>query len=269
MGLFMFLSGMVRKNQHTNYYDTINLIKKRFIRLIIPFLSWGIINSLISKDNIYQIIKFSDKGLWFLPTLFIICCIFDLSQYFSFKYKKNSNKIFICFAYLVLLYIVNYITGGFSLWLATYYFIYYLGGVIYSRYSVFIYKYSHIIIPTCIIIYLKLFPSWMFGQVHTLPDILYNYIIGFCAILTIVLLVKKFYRKEHCCVLIAEIGLNSLTIYASHFYLIWTLIFFLNDLSIHPIITCIIIFIFSTIGSMIINKLLSSNKITSLLFIGK
>lgn len=268
MGLFMFLSGIIRRFQPTNRKDTIYNIKKRFTRLIIPFLSWGIITSFVTNNNIYSIIKFPDKGLWFLPTLFYICIIFDIAQYLSHLYKKN-NYIYISIGYIMLSIIVNFITGGFGLWFAAYYFIYYFIGILFSQHANKMLKYHKFIIPFCIIMYLYLFQTWSFAQVSTIPDILYNYFIAICAILPIVLTSIIWYQKGKQSKPLEKLGLDSLGIYASHFYFIWFFIDVLGNLSIYPIIKCIIVFIFSTIGSIIVCKILPKNRITSFLFIGK
>lgn len=89
MGLFMFLSGMTRKIEKKNFTETVSTIKKRTIRLIIPFFAWGIITTLTTNNTLYEIFKFPDRGLWFLIALYIICLIFDISQYLSYKYKKK------------------------------------------------------------------------------------------------------------------------------------------------------------------------------------
>lgn len=268
MGLFMFLSGMTRKIIPLNLRTTRINITKRIIRLIVPFLSWGILTSFITNNSIYSIIKFPDKGLWFLPTLFYICLIFDVAQYLSYLLKKN-NYFFAFIGYIILLLIVNFITGGFGLWFAAYYFIYYFIGILFSQHANKMLKYNKFIIPFCIIMYLYLFQTWSFAQVATIPDILLNYSIALCAILPIVLTTIIWYQKGKQSKPLEKLGLDSLGIYASHFYFIWFFIDVLGNLSIYPIIKCIIVFIFSTIGSIIVCKILPKNRITSFLFIGK
>ena len=117
--------------------------------------------------------------------------------------------------------------------------------------------------------YLYMFPTWSFAQVSTIPDILFNYSIALCAILPIVLSTIIWYQKGKQSKPLENLGLDSLGIYASHFYFMWFSIDLLGVLSIYPIIKCIIVFIFSTIGSIITCKILPMNQITSFLFIGK
>lgn len=81
MPLFFILSGMViRKKDDYRLKAWINIVKKKFFTLIIPYIVWGCIYSAFSFKNLFFIaygtretLIFADSltSLWFLPTLFI------------------------------------------------------------------------------------------------------------------------------------------------------------------------------------------------------
>lgn len=90
MPLFMMISGYLSAK-----ITGIAPIKKRAIQLLIPFTTWAIIAPLLNSSNHYGFSNFllsvgktflyPDQGLWFLWTLFFICCIYSFANYFDTK----------------------------------------------------------------------------------------------------------------------------------------------------------------------------------------
>lgn len=78
MPLFMCVSG------YCSYKATINwvTIRKRAIQLLIPFLSWAVVKSILKDDLMYiwTIIQYPDRGLWFLHALFFISAIVTIGN---------------------------------------------------------------------------------------------------------------------------------------------------------------------------------------------
>lgn len=85
MQLFMAVSGYCSYKVHFEW----NIISKRAIRLIVPFLSWAVVESLLQENLLYfwTIIKYPDRGLWFLQALFFITIIIVIVDKFN-KYKS-------------------------------------------------------------------------------------------------------------------------------------------------------------------------------------
>lgn len=89
--LFMFLSGIFfyKKNSIYNANLLYKYLKKRFLRIIIPFLVIGGFYSFTVHNDIVPILIGSVDDLWFLPTLFN-CIILGLVYVFIVQ-KINSN----------------------------------------------------------------------------------------------------------------------------------------------------------------------------------
>lgn len=73
MPLFMAVSG------YCSYKENLGLetIKKRAVQLLIPFLAWAVVKSVLVGDigYVWTIIMYPDRGLWFLQALFFISSI--------------------------------------------------------------------------------------------------------------------------------------------------------------------------------------------------
>jgi len=102
MPLFMAVSGYCCYKSHLGW----NLITKRAVRLLIPFLVWAIVKSLLLNDITYvwTVIKYPDRGLWFLQTLFWITVIVVLAD----KCSRNRSAVFF---YSIILFVWLLITG--------------------------------------------------------------------------------------------------------------------------------------------------------------
>lgn len=103
--LFMAVSGYVSQKKNTPWAT----IQKRALQLVVPFLAWGIIKSCITPTiQLLDIIKYPDKGLWFLLALFFITLIIKLCEEIS-KATKINIGIVIFSSVAVLYYIAFYI----------------------------------------------------------------------------------------------------------------------------------------------------------------
>lgn len=134
MPLFFAISGFLFYNtvQHTSL---LLLIKKKFVRLIIPFLFvsvfWLVPIRYIANyppynNNIWEgyrsLLSFDVGHLWFLPTLFLIFIIsFCIIRLNIFEYSfSNKKKLLISFLFIAILIIIVYLNGFSSIAIINY-----------------------------------------------------------------------------------------------------------------------------------------------------
>ena len=114
--LFFFISGI--SLSFINYSKTSfkQLLKKRFHRIYLPYLMWGILLS-ISNFHLLTIPKIlygthksiasvTNSSLWFLPVLFISLLIVDAIMLLLTKKKKLPKLPFILLLFLILALII-------------------------------------------------------------------------------------------------------------------------------------------------------------------
>ena len=85
MPLFMWVSGFV------NYHDgatKLSILKRRAIQLALPFLSWTLLNCLITCNPHHLVDVFFNPTLsvWFVWDLFLIICFSTTINYLCDKY---------------------------------------------------------------------------------------------------------------------------------------------------------------------------------------
>ena len=96
MPLFMMVSGLV-VGMYRKTTPYLLFIRKRFVQLIVPYLSWAFID-VLRKDNFdcCMIFTYPNNFLWFLWALFFISIMVEACL--------NINKAYIrCFRYIILL----------------------------------------------------------------------------------------------------------------------------------------------------------------------
>lgn len=145
MPIFVFCSGYLffyQKRKNNKYNNLLIDIKKRFNRLVIPYiftsLLWIIpIGIVLFKYTINDIIKkfvlgMSPSQLWFLLMLFIVFIInYFLANKLKFTKKEFALIIFITF---ILNYLSKYIPNYYQICTSFSFLIYfYFGGFIYSN----------------------------------------------------------------------------------------------------------------------------------------
>ena len=102
MPLFFFVSGYL---SNRGRWDS-NVIAKRAVQLLIPFVIWAFLVPLLRTGDFdlassLQVLVYPDKGLWFLYNLFVYSVIFNISEYIQ---KRFCVKLWIlvgCFYILL------------------------------------------------------------------------------------------------------------------------------------------------------------------------
>jgi fucose 4-O-acetylase-like acetyltransferase len=188
MPLFVFLSGSVAaiafspENVKAGVYSIINQAKTRIgkaaIRLLIPFISWCVINQLIyhHSDSVLSAVALAfrrpDTALWFLLAIFYcitLSSIFDIAFTFLHRTLKRlkmnkvsdwiaDGKIQIALMVIIWWAIREHTPRGAGFSLIRPYFIYYILGIGFYRYlypKLELWKY----LPA-IVIFIALIPFW-------------------------------------------------------------------------------------------------------------
>lgn len=92
MSLFMFLAGFVayKKNQNFDFKSIFDYIKYKFINLIIPFITIGLLFVVYYRREPVELFYHPMKlGYWFIWVLFFIYCINLIPTFISKKFNKN------------------------------------------------------------------------------------------------------------------------------------------------------------------------------------
>lgn len=87
MPLFFFVSGYLANKGR---WDR-NLIPKRAIQLLLPFVTWAFISPLLKTgtfdlNSSIQTLVYPDNGLWFLYNLFLYSSIFNVAEYVQHRF---------------------------------------------------------------------------------------------------------------------------------------------------------------------------------------
>lgn len=257
MPLFMFLSGYVIS------LPPLNSLKKIFVRLIVPFIFWGLFSYLLklgewnhNRDFVF-LFTHPDNGLWFLYILYLINFWYVIS-FIVFKINKYIG-VFVC----LLLFLIFSRYGLFEV-----YFKYFILGVICNYLYVHdkIPKNHSLVIMLLAFAFILLIPLW--HRIYVVPlilhyhvGLLYNFIVavgGIAFSYKLVSIVVKVNVVKDC---LNFFGRNTLEFYAVHQYLF--IIF-----SVIVIKFVVIKFILVIMISYALIRLININKYLKLLCFG-
>lgn len=271
MALFMFISGYCSKK------IGIQVIKDRFIQLIIPFLVWSLIKFAYRNDcNILQMIIHPTDSLWFLWVLFFISALHITSVLLAQKLHIKEEYLTVAFAItLQVIYLLLHKTHLFSFDLMTYHFIFYTAGYYFMKYSLF--KYPLWLSVCFALMWIILGYGWSTnGNVHILSKpidsqyirFILGYMISFVSILSVIPLFRKF--ANYNMFIINKIGRGTLAIYAIHFHLLWIHGLLVSHFEIEKYsLYCIVLAISVTFLSYLIFNILNRIPILNFLLFGK
>lgn len=133
MPLFMFISGFVAALSKATV--GINLLKKKFLVLVVPFIAWYIISyfangtylTVMVKPYVKRLVLSPDWGLWFLWVLFLNFCFLAAALWLK---KKIGPSAFLLVCLLIWLEPINY----FGMSLVKWQFCFFLLGYLISLY---------------------------------------------------------------------------------------------------------------------------------------
>lgn len=287
MPLFMFISGYVSSFTFKGNIDT---ILSRLRTLMLPFWSWFFFSYFfywaIHYNQQHQLPDFSykffallrnpDRGLWFLWVLFFNYLIL----YFSLKITKK-HAVIILFAVYIFLNIINvYLKPVGGMLSIGWNLLFFLSGYALKQYNVVDTRFFKRLCYVSIFVFPILLYFWTRSSTVRLSQLfmhdinlqntagyIYGLLVPFTgvfmsfAIMGFALKLPGSIKK-----LFLFPGKISLEIYSTHFYL-FSLLFLLSSFGINTRI--FISFVYVLIFTIIIQWLLKTNKITSLIFYGK
>ena len=277
MPLFMFLSGFVTVYSPTNSYSK---LKKRFTRLVIPFLAWAVVYFVIKSVNegeadfnfFFTLIKSVDNGLWFLWVLFLI----HMAFYFSEILKKRVGS----YSLLLVILLLQFTSFSFlGLGMLRYYVIFFAIGYYINNQRILeiINQHKYLISAISLSLFVLLFPLWkmngevdffrknipfavsLFERAYRISEALLAISFVFC-----LFLMFDFSKTK-----ISWLGQKSLEIYCSHqyyFIMVIPLIALLpfKNVYLQTLFCSFILVVLSLATAYIIKK----NKITNAIFFG-
>ncbi len=262
--IFMYISGIFACRSH-NKYNMIVLIKKRALRLLLPFMSfyflWGLYN--FDKFRGLPLDQFK-QGLWFTFVLFEIDILFSFSKYCANKYSHPVLLYHTLIFLLISCFVIiapkeNVLSQLFSVNLIWHYYPFFMLGY-YSSYLNFFIKLKYA--PLYIIVYIIALYFLYKCNIKFLTPICNTTSLLFTLTLT-----KRFRPLEDS---FTKLGLYSLQIYLLHF---WCIHFIIPHLPIiencwiefGEMICFALAFIFISIA---LSKLFEKNKWLNLLLFG-
>ena len=275
MPLFIFLSGAVAAlwfNPEAFIGQPLSVALKTlsqrtykaFVRLVIPFVCWGLIAALIQKSDqpflaiIVTLFRRPDTGLWFLICIFycivllnvfqgIFCCarilLSKLSNKIALRFSGNLAQILIFTAAWLL--IVGHLGNGSGFYSAKSNFIYFLLGLIFFKFVM--HRMRTYIYLGALLLFVWLAPLWHRTNAHNLLDQTamptallvpwFALITALSGTLALIFLVKKLeaLHLNRLNEVLSWLGKLSLGIYALHYYLLQ-----LNPPVLVPLVICVV-----------------------------
>lgn len=275
MPLFMWVSGFVSYKVQISWKS----ITKRFYQLMLPFISWAIVNSCIKQDiiHLYKVLLHPDTGLWFLWALFFITLLLKLCEVLSEKIKVQLEYTVISLALCMvgIMVFLKFKLLGFQF--IAWYFIFYCMGFFGKKYIDYFSQIGHYILGPALILFwimasfwmVKLPPTFMPADSHIIFNYIYRFITAIAAIIAFIPLFR--YYMNYNILIISKLGGATLGIYAIHQTVIKILSCISHDISalipyfVHLGVLWIVVIGITYLIYLIINK----NRYTALLLLGK
>lgn len=283
MPFFMLLSGLVTVfTPHKALL--IKKIGRRFVQLIIPFCSWGVVwTCTINNVPFHRIFITPDLSLWFLWALFFINLAYYIALYVCSKLKWLNKVVAVLLVYPFLMLASELANGALGTYFLVVFYPYFLIGVIIGQYKSMLLKWkfteSVSIVSGSLFVLLAYywyrFPScvprdsarWVF----VINDSkLIHFLIAMCGCIAVTGFFVRYGNRTIWP--LTALGRITLPIYAIHQSLIWGMMtvatpdmkYFFK--SVPGAFMCLAVILG---GTLIIYKILEKNKYTSLLFLGK
>lgn len=273
MPLFMWVSGFVNYRDGTT---NLSVLKRRAVQLALPFLSWTLLNCIMTRNPHHLVDVFYNPTLsvWFVWDLFLIICFSTVVNYFSEKNGRSSLKYTII-AFLVAEFLakglhINVLDISHSLDMG----MYYLMGYFMHKYQVFK-KFIDVKIGGglgALFFFMYLFwqrklPPTFIPDAPNAVGTLWKMMTAILACCSIPLFFIRF--AEINIKVITYLGRQTLGIYVVHQTLLGLLIKQLEsyDMPYWCLVSSLAILTITL--SQIINVLLQKNRVTALLMLGK
>lgn len=224
MSLFFYFSGYVFKVKDNSILGFMSLCKKKFLSLILPFISFGIIYYFVFSQKM--------DNYWYLRTLFEICIIQAIIEIILF-FRKDTIiiRILTCAVVYSLAKIINhmywgenwFVILGIDSWAAFYYPAFCLGNMSSKYKSVDILLDKNFVYTSSLILFVLLLISKLGENPFNLPCLIYDASNVLLLPLSGVLLFR--YIIKYCDFphwfsrSLQFFGVHSLDIYLIHFFI--------------------------------------------------
>ena len=220
MPLFMCLSGFV------NYKPNIKLglIRKRFLQLIVPFVSFNFVNAVLTGKDILCYFKSPQLGLWFLWVLFFITTLQICICNICYKIKISENLLtLISFCIFSILCNIFH-TTIFAIDMIIYFWLYYIIGFFLRKYNIILSNIKNSVVSLLTFFFIVF--SLTYNRVEVphvfsfIPHALYCRIVPIVCIIALIILFKRFCD----CKVLALNALGGVTlgVYAVHLqFFVW------------------------------------------------
>lgn len=276
MPLFFVVSGyLTHKEREENFKRMLSRLLIRSRTLLVPLVVWSIVRNICDGTVSYSLSHIYRGGYWFFLALWWCDVLNMFSAYLSKKFRLGmlGDALLYGFVYAVILLgrIKNIDLGGvLPVQSVQYYFPFFVMGLLMRKYQflngMVLNKYSYAVGMLLLII------GWYFSFIE-------SFVIWFVAALGAVVVVWMACREINSDLKVARIlsivGMNTLPIYAIHYLFIGVLpntlheMVYISNGFFFQLVVSFVYAVFAIILCLLVDRILSLNPITRMLFWGE
>ena len=276
MPLFFVVSGyLTHKEREENFKRMLSRLLIRSRTLLVPLVVWSIVRNICDGTVSYSLSDIYRGGYWFFLALWWCDVLNMFSAYLSKKFRLGmlGDALLYGFVYAVILLgrIKNIDLGGvLPVQSVQYYFPFFVMGLLMRKYQflngMVLNKYSYAVGMLLLII------GWYFSFIE-------SFVIWFVAALGAVVVVWMACRELNSDLKVARIlsivGMNTLPIYAIHYLFIGVLpntlheMVYISNGFFFQLVISFVYAVFAIILCLLVDRILSLNPITRMLFWGE
>lgn len=276
MPLFFVVSGyLTHKEREENFKKMLSRLLIRSRTLLVPLVVWSIVRNICDGTVSYSLSDIYRGGYWFFLALWWCDVLNMFSAYLSKKFRLGmlGDALLYGFVYAVILLgrIKNIDLGGvLPVQSVQYYFPFFVMGLLMRKYQflngMVLNKYSYAVGMLLLII------GWYFSFIE-------SFVIWFVAALGAVVVVWMACREINSDLKVARIlsivGMNTLPIYAIHYLFIGVLpntlheMVYISNGFFFQLVISFVYAVFAIILCLLVDRILSLNPITRMLFWGE
>ena len=276
MPLFFVVSGyLTHKEREENFKRMLSRLLIRSRTLLVPLVVWSIVRNICDGTVSYSLSDIYRGGYWFFLALWWCDVLNMFSAYLSKKFRLGmlGDALLYGFVYAVILLgrIKNIDLGGvLPVQSVQYYFPFFVMGLLMRKYQflngMVLNKYSYAVGMLLLII------GWYFSFIE-------SFVIWFVAALGAVVVVWMACREINSDLKVARIlsivGMNTLPIYAIHYLFIGVLpntlheMVYISNGFFFQLVVSFVYSVFAIILCLLVDRILSLNPITRMLFWGE
>ena len=276
MPLFFVVSGyLTHKEREENFKRMLSRLLIRSRTLLVPLVVWSIVRNICDGTVSYSLSDIYRGGYWFFLALWWCDVLNMFSAYLSKKFRLGmlGDALLYGFVYAVILLgrMKNIDLGGvLPVQSVQYYFPFFVMGLLMRKYQflngMVLNKYSYAVGMLLLII------GWYFSFIE-------SFVIWFVAALGAVVVVWMACREINSDLKVARIlsivGMNTLPIYAIHYLFIGVLpntlheMVYISNGFFFQLVVSFVYAVFAIILCLLVDRILSLNPITRMLFWGE